>query len=239
MQTVSGHSPRLRGSGSLLVHRSRGGTETWYGKWWVGGRQVMRVLGPAEPDGLSYEEANRLLARRIAASKREEVSLESVGRRYLAHSERIGRRPSTIEDYDSYLRLHLLPFFGNRPLRKITPLMVEEFIERECRRGTSLGDRRIHRSRPADGMRTPGIIRRARGHSSVGRAPGSHPGGQRFEPAWLHCMKALLMRGFLLLHRRRGRGRNRRVATFVATSRVRAPSRAQESPVVSADFVLQ
>ncbi len=25
-----------------------------------------------------------------------------------------------------------------------------------------------------------------RGHSSAGRAPGLHPGGLRFDPAWLH-----------------------------------------------------
>ena len=40
----------------------------------------------------------------------------------------LGRRRSTLGDYDSYLRIHLQPFFGNLPLEKIARTDVEEFV---------------------------------------------------------------------------------------------------------------
>ena len=44
-----------------------------------------------------------------------------------------------------------------------------------------------------------------RGHSSVGRAPGLHPGGRRFEPGWLHALSLVtrsvsLATGFVRAH---------------------------------------
>ncbi len=40
-------------------------------------------------------------------------------------------------DYETFLRLHLVPFFGDRPLVEITPEQVEEFIAVEGERGSA------------------------------------------------------------------------------------------------------
>jgi integrase len=37
-------------------------------------------------------------------------------------------RPGTMENHESFLRAHLLPFFGARPVTAITPDLVEDFI---------------------------------------------------------------------------------------------------------------
>src|SRR3954447_24886409 len=42
---------RSQGTGSLLVRKDGRGRETWYGKWRVGDRQVMRSLGPRREPG--------------------------------------------------------------------------------------------------------------------------------------------------------------------------------------------
>jgi integrase len=129
--------PRPRGTGSLLRHAHRSGAETWYGKWWVNGGQVMRRLGsvraPRTQDGLTRSQAEAALRRAIESSRTtrplsERLDLAQAGRRYLENREAIGLKPGTLSDYESYLRVHLLPFFGGRALEQITPDDVEAFI---------------------------------------------------------------------------------------------------------------
>ena len=90
---------RPRGTGSLLRHRHRSGAESWYGKWWADGRQVMRVLGPvrqdASTDGLTRREAEAALRHAITATQeaRSEpvrVDVAEAGRRYLANRQALG-----------------------------------------------------------------------------------------------------------------------------------------------------
>jgi Phage integrase, N-terminal SAM-like domain len=38
-------------------------------------------------------------------------------------------RPGTIDNYRSFTEMHLLPFFGARPITAITPEVIEDFIE--------------------------------------------------------------------------------------------------------------
>ena len=65
--------PRPRGTGSLLRHTHRNGAETWYGRWWVDGRQVMRRLGPVRPPrsrtGLTRSQAEAALRQAIENSR--------------------------------------------------------------------------------------------------------------------------------------------------------------------------
>jgi integrase len=129
--------PRPRGTGSLLRHKHRSGAETWYGKWRVGSRQVMRALGPVRaPDsrtGLTSEEAEQALRRAMEAvlpdaRPIEVVDVPEAGRRYLVNREAFGLKRSTLMDYESYLRVHLSPFFSDRPLEQIDVELVEAFI---------------------------------------------------------------------------------------------------------------
>ena len=113
---------RRRGTGSLLRHAHRSGAETWYGKWWTNGGQVMRRLGSVRAgteDGLTRSQAEAAPRRAVESSQAtrplsERLDLAEAGRRYLANREAIGLKPGTLSDYESYLRVHLLPFFGRR-----------------------------------------------------------------------------------------------------------------------------
>jgi excisionase family DNA binding protein len=54
----------------------------------------------------------------------ERMTVEEVGRRYLLHAERRGRKPSTLSNLESELRVHVCPFFADKPLHtpKLTNL---------------------------------------------------------------------------------------------------------------------
>src|SRR5436190_15355454 len=138
MQRDSTNGARPYGTGSLLRHRHRSGAETWYGKWRANGRQVMRALGPARhvdgTAGLSSGEAEAELLRAIIADKTTPaaavaatIDIAEAGRRYIANRELLGVKPGTLSDYESYLRVHIVPHFGVRALEDITIDDVEDF----------------------------------------------------------------------------------------------------------------
>jgi integrase len=54
--------------------------------------------------------------------------IETAGERYIAQRRALGRKKSTLEDYESTLRVHLAPFFGRRSLGEIDVSLVEAFI---------------------------------------------------------------------------------------------------------------
>jgi integrase len=127
---------RPRGTGSLLVRTDRAGRETWYVKYRVGDRQVMRRLGlrrrPGERVGQTGAQAEaelrRLIGEETAQPVQERLDLEQLAPRYLAHKRTIGLRRSTVNDYEGMLRVHRLPFFGGRSLDRVTPADVESYI---------------------------------------------------------------------------------------------------------------
>src|SRR5215217_7907476 len=90
--------PRPRGTGSLLRHAHRSGAETWYGKWWTNGGQVMRRLGTVRGttrNGLTRSQAEAALRRSIESSqtaglRSERLHLAEAGRRYIENREAIG-----------------------------------------------------------------------------------------------------------------------------------------------------
>src|ERR671926_1516947 len=130
-QAVAARPP---GTGSLLKHRHGSGAESWYGKWRVDGRQVMRVLGPVRNGsrtGLSREQAEAALRAAIAGDSSalthdsDLVDIAEAGTRYIANRELLGLKPGTLSDYESYLRVHLVPFFGDRSLDTIDADLIE------------------------------------------------------------------------------------------------------------------
>jgi site-specific recombinase XerD len=58
----------------------------------------------------------------------ERLTVADVGERYLSHLTTVGRRRSTLDDYSSYLRVHLAPFFGDLALEKIRRTPIEDFV---------------------------------------------------------------------------------------------------------------
>ncbi len=133
-------SKRSYGSGRLFPRKDKNGIETWYGSWRVGTRRVQRVIGakraPGSKTGLTRTQAERELRKRmekdVVLAVADRHSLGEVGDRYVEHLEHImERKPSTIEDYKSYLRRHLKPFFGNGPIHKIGEPKIEAYMRRK------------------------------------------------------------------------------------------------------------
>jgi integrase len=65
----------------------------------------------------------------------EERTLAQVGESYLRELGTRGRRRPTLGDYESYLRVHLVPFFDGTPLRKIGRAEVEAFMAAKLQAG--------------------------------------------------------------------------------------------------------
>src|SRR3954454_5283523 len=136
-------SRRSYGTGSLFVRTDARGRETWYGQWRVGARLIKRRIGPkreaASRDGLNKAQGERELRRLIDTHKASEVvrwlSVGEAGALYIDHLRRVGRKRSTLMDYESILRIHLSPFFGERTLGRIEPRDIEAFLAAESQTG--------------------------------------------------------------------------------------------------------
>lgn len=135
---------RSYGTGALFVRVDARGRESWYGQWQSGDAIVKRKLGPkraaGERTGLTKSQAEAELRRRVqaeqpSAAAHDRLTVEEAGRRYLDHLTGLGRKRSTLMDYESHLRVHLAPFFAGKPLHRIEPRDVEAFIAHERRRG--------------------------------------------------------------------------------------------------------
>lgn len=131
MQT-KGTSRRANGSGGLIERNG-----VYYGKWRVGDKQIKRRLGPIRKpgtsEGLTKTQAGAKLQKLMAESAStppvaERITVEEAGRRYIAYKAARGLKRATAEAYESYLRVHLAPFFGTKALAKITAADVEAFI---------------------------------------------------------------------------------------------------------------
>jgi integrase len=68
----------------------------------------------------------------------ERPDLVEAGRRYLSNRETVGLKHSTLLDYESCLRVHLIPFFGGLALDEIEPELVEEFIATKREEGKAV-----------------------------------------------------------------------------------------------------
>jgi integrase len=89
--------------------------------------------------GLTRRQAEEQL-RRLRGEERgkpveERLTLEQLGERFLVHKETAGLRRRTLRNYECFLRIHLVPFFGGRSVDAVTPVEVEAFIRAQLRRG--------------------------------------------------------------------------------------------------------
>jgi Ferric reductase like transmembrane component len=136
-------SRRSYGTGSLFVRADAGGREHWYAKWRDGGRQVKRKVGPKRAvgasDGFTRAQAERELRRLMEETQVEpvveELSLEEAGRRHVDRLELLGRKRSTLMDYRSTLRVHLVPFFSDVAIVAITAGQIERYLTVKLRAG--------------------------------------------------------------------------------------------------------
>ncbi len=138
---------RSYGTGSLRARRDAQGVETWYGQARVGDRFIKRALGPKRSpggrDGLTKAQAERRLRElidetRANPSVSERMTVADAGERRIDHLEHVmQRRPTTVQDYRIMLRRHLGPFFGDRPLERVTSDDVVAYIAAKSGHGLS------------------------------------------------------------------------------------------------------
>jgi integrase len=145
MTSSSSSLRRSYGTGSLEARPDRHGRETYYARFYVGGRRVRRRLGvkrmPGDTHGLTRAQAERALQRLVDEQTKlvpvaERVDIAEAGERYLVHLEQVmKRKPTTIQDYSIMLRKHLAPFFGGRSLERIDAQMVGDYLVTKQREG--------------------------------------------------------------------------------------------------------
>ena len=140
-------SRRSYGTGSLRVRRDSRGEEKWYVQVRVGERFVKRALGPkrmpGSREGLTKAQAEGRLRElmdelRAAPPVPERMTIAEAGARRIDHLEHVmQRKPTTIQDYRIMLRRHLVPFFGERPLERISGDDVVSYIAAKSQEGLS------------------------------------------------------------------------------------------------------
>jgi integrase len=125
---------RSYGTGSLYASEN---AQMWVGHWRSNGRQVKRTVGPIRQpgsrDGLTRTQAEAKLRELIADTQivprvGERLDVDQVARRYRLHAQRKGRKRSTVQNIESEVRVHLVPYFGDRAIDGITPEDVIDLV---------------------------------------------------------------------------------------------------------------
>jgi len=94
----------------------------------VDGRLVKRKLGPRRKpgtrEGLIKSQAEsrlRSLMQEVKCARPvERMTVEQVGKLYIGELKLVGRKPSTLRDYEIILARHLVPHFGRKAVDRIT-----------------------------------------------------------------------------------------------------------------------
>jgi integrase len=126
-------SRRAYGSGSLYIDKG-----VYYGRWRTAtGGNANRRIGPARSpgttDGLTKRQAERKLRELMdgnagRVTKNATRSIEHVGKLHAAKLAGKGRKGSHVKTFESHLRVHLAPLFGQTPIDRIEPADVERLI---------------------------------------------------------------------------------------------------------------
>jgi integrase len=106
-------------------------------------RRLGEVREPGSRQGLTRGQAEGLLATArvessAATTSKEGMDMAEAGRRFLAHKETLGLKRSSLMDYESCIRVHLVPFFGPVPLEQIDIDSVEAFMAAKRAEGKAI-----------------------------------------------------------------------------------------------------
>jgi integrase len=87
---------------------------------------------------MAERELRRLVDATTVVVEGQRRTLGEAGDAYVAHLENVmERKRTTIADYRGYLRRHLAPFFGDRPMDRIEALEVERYLHAKRDAGLS------------------------------------------------------------------------------------------------------
>lgn len=143
---LKSRSKRSYGTGSIWKEQRRG-YQVWIGQVRVpvGTRSIQRqrVLGRARSsgssDGLTRQMAERTLREFRVQAERDSATVErsattqtvvSIAERHIAQLAAGGGdvKPNTIRDYQSYMRVHIAPFFRDARIQDVSIADIEQFI---------------------------------------------------------------------------------------------------------------
>lgn len=127
---------RAYGTGTLYVQERANGQELWYGRCHLGGRRPNRCLGPKRRrgtgEGLNHTQAEaklrELMLRERPPAAGSSVSFASTAELMLRDLEALGRKPTTLDNYRSILRSHLLPRFGEVAVSQVKKSEIEALM---------------------------------------------------------------------------------------------------------------
>jgi hypothetical protein len=130
-RTPNNAAKRRYGTGSIFEKRN-----AWYGQWRVRNRTITRKLGPIRTpggrDGLTRKMAEarlrKLMSEVTVTPLYERMTVGEVGERLIQHLVTRGRKASTTIGYQSYLRVHVGPFFADKQIAEVTKEDIEEFV---------------------------------------------------------------------------------------------------------------
>lgn len=131
-------SRRTYGTGRIFIkHRS------YYGRWrTAGGGYTNRKLGPVRKPGTSEGLTKRQAERRLRElmgtiydTSQASHTIAIVGALFIEHLQAKGRSRSHLETVESHLRVHLVPFFGDRPVDRIAEPRVTAMVAHLRRSG--------------------------------------------------------------------------------------------------------
>jgi integrase len=135
---------RARGTGSIVRRRQASGAVVLWGKFTAHGERRWVRLGierqPGSKLGLTRTQAEAELRREFEKASSSPLAMSGSrsarqGRDTSIGLEGLGRKKTTISDYRSTLRVHLVPFFGSRSLDGIGVELVEAFISAKQKEG--------------------------------------------------------------------------------------------------------
>lgn len=104
-------------------------------KWYANGRQYLKTIGPRK------KEAEAALAEKISEVANgifqppKEIAFSDFAKMWFDGYVKANCRLSTQNDYRLTIRNHLIPFFGNIKLNKISPVMVQAYISAKVDEG--------------------------------------------------------------------------------------------------------
>jgi integrase len=135
----------------LIVKTDHAGRATYYGKWRVARRQVMRRIGPRRNpntrEGLTQAQAEAELRRLMGGEttvvgRGDRRPLTEACELLAQRKEALGRKKATVESYRSWCRAHFEPFFGSASVDRIDRRLIEGFDTDLVRKGLSPKSRR-------------------------------------------------------------------------------------------------
>jgi integrase len=129
---------RANGAGAVYIKHG-----SYYGRWLTPAGRTNRRLGPVRRPGSSAgmtrtqaeKRLRELMAEAsVAIAPDPERTVAVAGRAFIEQLEARGRSKSHLETVESHLRVHLVPFFGDRALDRIDADDVTRLLAR-LRRG--------------------------------------------------------------------------------------------------------